>query len=455
MTSRMNFDVVVVGGSAAGCATAALFGRHGLRVALLEQHTDPFHFKKVCTHSIMAVGLEAMRKIGLDKKIEAAGGRRNDLELWTPWGWIRAGDPSKMEFGYNIRRQTLDPILRNLTAATPGVSFFVGMTARALIRDARGRITGVAATDHEGQREFVAPLVVAADGRLSRLAELAGVKANQHENKRFTYYTYYRDLEHTSSAGTQEWYLGEHLANVMKNDDGVTLVSVCPAMSKLEDFKRDPMRAFLGMWERMPDGPRLGKAKPITELRGQIKCPTHWRPSSAPGIAFVGDAAMTIDPIWGTGCGFAFASANWLVEATAPAFGARADIRQAIDRGLKSYRKKHRAQTWAHYAHTSSFAQVRGLLMAERLLYQAAARDSHVARRVLSYVGRTLGPTSLLGPSSLAQAVLVNLKYALFGWTNLETPETLPFEQPRHAAPQLPHQAGSRSLHGSLVTQDR
>jgi len=29
-------------------------------------------------------------------------------------------------------------------------------------------------------------------------------------------------------------------------------------------------------------------------------------------IAFVGDALMSIDPLWGVGCGFAFQAADWL-----------------------------------------------------------------------------------------------------------------------------------------------
>src|SRR5947207_14163448 len=129
MTPPANYDVVVSGASVAGCTAATLYARHGLKVALLEKNADPAHYKKVCTHFLQPAALTTLRKLGLDKMIETAGGVRNDLEVWTKWGWIRpAGDGP--ESGYNIRRQTLDPILRGLAAETAGVELFQATSAR-------------------------------------------------------------------------------------------------------------------------------------------------------------------------------------------------------------------------------------------------------------------------------------------------------------------------------------
>src|SRR5262245_63950107 len=83
MTAHSDYDVVIAGASVAGCTAATLYARRGLRVALLEKNADPSHYKKVCTHFLQPAALQTLRNLGVDKRIEAAGGVRNDLEVWT------------------------------------------------------------------------------------------------------------------------------------------------------------------------------------------------------------------------------------------------------------------------------------------------------------------------------------------------------------------------------------
>ena len=76
------YDVAVVGGSLAGCASAVFLGRAGLRVALLERHTDPKAYKHLCTTAIQASAVPTIQRFGLDGPIEAAGGLRTGLAMW-------------------------------------------------------------------------------------------------------------------------------------------------------------------------------------------------------------------------------------------------------------------------------------------------------------------------------------------------------------------------------------
>ena len=71
-----NYDAVVVGASLAGCATAILLGRAGVRVALVEKQPDPAAFKRICSHSIQASAVPTLERLGLLAPIEAAGGVR-------------------------------------------------------------------------------------------------------------------------------------------------------------------------------------------------------------------------------------------------------------------------------------------------------------------------------------------------------------------------------------------
>jgi flavin-dependent dehydrogenase len=405
----MNYDVVVIGASVGGCTAAILYARNGLNVALVEKSTDLAHYKTVCTHYLQPAAVDTIRRLGLTELIEQAGGLRNDLEVWTEWGWIRGTNPAKPGHGYNIRRQTMDPILRRLAVETPGVSFHAGTSVCDLVRDVGGRVAGVVVENRTGRTEFRTPLVVAADGRMSRLAQLAGIDAHVHENNRFTYFTYYRGVPLRAAVTSRYWHLHPNLAYAFRNDDDTTLLGIFLPRSELRAFKTDPMGNFRRFWDRVPDAPLIGSTRPICELRGVTEIANQWRPASAPGIAFVGDAAMVLDPIWGTGCSFAFQSADWVVEHTARALGpGKCDI-SALDRGLKRYRRQHRSRTRWHYAHISSFSQVRPHNLIERLVFSAATSDSRTANRVASYFGRTEGPLHLATPAALGRAVLANL----------------------------------------------
>ena len=408
MTTPRKYDVVVVGASVGGCAAAILYARHGLNVALVEKSKDVAHYKKVCTHYLQPLALGTLRKLGLVERIEAAGGRRNDLEAWTEWGWIRGGDPARVGHGYNIRRQTLDPILRSLALGTPGV--IVPRRGLGLRPDPRRPRADRRRGGRRGRGAggVPRPLVVAADGRTSRVAKLAGVEAHVDDNGRFTYYTYYRGVALSSGGNAQYWHLHPNLAYAFRNDDDTTLLGIFLPKGELRAFKADPMGHFRRFWDGVPDPPLIGDAAPICELRGATEMPNHWRPASAPGIAFVGDAAMALDPIWGTGCSYAFASADWLVEHTAPP-SAPARTSSGRSTGVSRYRKIHRSRTRWHYMHIASLSTVRDLNRAERLVFSAATRDAELATRVLTYLGRTVGPLHLATPSALCRTALVNL----------------------------------------------
>src|ERR1700722_10300400 len=147
MPSPCQYDVAIVGASIAGCAAAMFFGRAGARVALIERDHDPLGYKKLCTHFIQASATPILERLGLTGAIEEAGGVRNDVEIFTRWGWIVAPSEQAIRrpaYGYNIRRSVLDPMLRKAASQTVGVELLPGFSARELLVD-QGRFCGVAA----------------------------------------------------------------------------------------------------------------------------------------------------------------------------------------------------------------------------------------------------------------------------------------------------------------------
>ncbi len=402
------YDVVVVGASLAGSTAATLFARRGLRVALVERQAEPTAYKRICTHFIQPSATPTLARLGLAGPIEAAGGVRNALDVWARWGWIRvAAEPpaEPLPYGYSIRREKLDPMVRGLAAAEPNVELRLGATACGLRFEA-GECRGVEIETPDGRRQVLAArLVVAADGRRSRIADLAHVPARARLNARCMYYAYYRDLPLASGARGQLWFLEPDVAYAYPNDDGLTLLACSFSKQGLAEFKRDPEGSFARRFAALDLAPDLRAATPVSPLLGQLDLTNLSRPAAARGLAFVGDAAMASDPLWAVGCGWAFQSAEWLVESTADALVAGRDL----GRSLARYRRRHRAELRGHHFMIAHHATGRPLLPHERLFLSAAARDPVTARRVAAFGERLIGLRGFLAPRHVGRALAVAL----------------------------------------------
>jgi 2-polyprenyl-6-methoxyphenol hydroxylase-like FAD-dependent oxidoreductase len=406
--NAVKHDVLIVGASLAGCTAAILFAQRGLKVALIERNPDVKHYKKMCTHFIQASATPTLQRLGIAGKIEAAGAIRNGIDFWTRWGWIvdTMDDGKHPAYGYNVRRSVLDPTLRQLAIQTSGIEFMPGLTANNLL-EADGRFKGIEATDREGgKRELKARLVVAADGRHSRMAELSGVKTTRKAHNRFGYFAHYRGLI-DSGKRSRMWFLEPDIAYTFPNEDDVTVVACMIAKDKLPEWKRNPEERFERFVAELPEGPRLSEATRVSELFGMVDMTNTVRPAAHKGLAFVGDAAMANDPLWGVGCGWAFQSAEWLVDSTAEALVENKNVDTAIDR----YRKKHKSELAGHEFLISDYATARPFNAIEKLMYSAAARDKSLAHRFLLFGQRSIGALEFLSPRAIARSAWVNMKW--------------------------------------------
>jgi 2-polyprenyl-6-methoxyphenol hydroxylase-like FAD-dependent oxidoreductase len=385
MTDRS--DVVIAGASIAGSALAALLGRQGVGVTVLEKSPKPEHYKVMCTHFIQAGGTPVLERLGLIETLERAGAVRNGLELWTAdAGWVVVPDE---EHGYSIRREKLDPMLRELAARTPNVTVRQGVTVTGLTRSATGRPSGVAGRTTDGEEVAIeAGVVVGADGRGSAVARMAGVPGRVLPHGRIGYMAYYENLEliGTDPLHAQMW-LGPDTRYCFPNDDGLTIAAAFVRKDQLPAFKADPEAALQASFAGLPGAPDFARATRVSPLIGKVDMPNVVRPAAAPGVAFVGDAAQASDPLWGVGCGFALMSAEWLADELAGAFTAGTDPDVALDR----YRRRHRRTLLGHHLQMADFASGRDFNALERRIFRAAARDEQVAEMVAAMAARS-GP---------------------------------------------------------------
>lgn len=404
------FDVVVVGASLAGCTTATLFARQGLNVALVERHAPASAFKQLCTHYIQACALPVLRQLGLDRLIEAAGGVRNALEIHTPHGWIghhlrdEQGAPLH---GYNIRRATLDPIVRELASTTPGVTLFAGHTAAGLLEDAQHHINGVQLTAGGQTVMLRGRLLVAADGRQSALADMAGICASSSPNRRFGIMAPMRRVDLQRGAISQMWLTGPEVAYVFPNDGDLTVLAWMGMKKDLDAFRSDPVHALKERLRTLPDAPQLHQAVLAGRVLTVKDFPNLWRTPVWRGMALVGDAAMSVDYLWGTGCGWAFQSSRWLCDALAPALQQGSDLLGPLQR----YARHHQHALAGHGAVIRDFSRRGRLSVIERLVFAAGARDIAMAERLSRFGARLDSAQAFLTPATLGRALWINLRH--------------------------------------------
>ena len=400
-----NFDVVVVGSGPAGCTAAILLGRAGLTVALLEAHRDPGHYKRLCTHSIRSGALPTLKRLGLDKMMDGLGAVRHHENGWTKRGWVH--ERRDAPHGYNIRRFTLDPVLRAAAAATPGVELVMGAKARDLTCEDGGRVSGVVAEIDGEHRRFGSRMVIGADGCKSKVAELAGLPGRVSANNRFGYQAGYQNVElPTGWTGAIWWQEPRVNVNaIFCNNDGVAMLAAFYLKDRLADFKRDRDAALLGSFASLADAPDLSGAQRVTDFIGTADYPSITRRHMVrPGVALVGDAAMVGDPVQGVGCGWAFQSAEWLAEAVADPLMSGGD--KQIDAGARRYQRRHRRTLLPHQLTNTQFSQATTLNPLMRTLLGAAPHDQRVTDRFTAVATRNSSPLTLLDPILLTRAAI-------------------------------------------------
>lgn len=392
LADRADYDVAIVGASLAGCAAAIMLARAGARVALVEKSPDPKAFKRICSHYIQSSAMPAIERLGLLEPMMRAGAVRARVRLWTRWGWVEPPEKGTVPAGINLRREKLDPLIREHAAETPGVELLLGQTAHELVHEGE-RVSGVRVRDVHGRVvELRTRLVVGADGRDSRIAKLSGVKTKTAPHGRIAYGGYYEGPAPAGGAQATLWLLDPDMAAAFSTDSGHTFYAAMPTKQRLPEFRDDPAAALERLVASVPDAPPIAQSRLVEPVQGKIDMTNVMHTPSAPGLALVGDAAGALDPLWGVGCGFALQSSEWLADAVAPALNGA----EPMEKGLRRYRRRYAFKLGGHTRTILDYASGRKLGGGEKLLFSAASHDERTGRVFEAFGTRNIGPARML-----------------------------------------------------------
>ncbi|WP_369777250.1 FAD-dependent oxidoreductase [Streptomyces sp. R33] len=399
-----DYDVIIVGASIAGCTAATAYGRAGLRVALVERHRSPQAHKTLCGHFVLGGTHDVLQRLDFWQPMVTHGAAvTSGLGVWTEHGWIVPRPDSAVPPAISLRRSKLDPLLREIAAATLGVDLMLGHRVVCLLQDHAGGVRGVVTANGQAERtELRARLVVGADGHHSTVARLAEVPEDQAPNERFLFWTYYEGATMNGPGDGQVWPVGRDVAVCIRVDDGLTQVGVFPAKDRLPEFTAERQGAFDRFVGCLPDGPSLVGARRVSNLIGTTDYPCIRRdPTPRPGLVLIGDAATSSDPVPAVGCGWAFRSAAWLADATAEPLAHGRDLHRA----LRGYRRAHRfIDTYDALGRREALARPPSSL--QRAIRTAAVSDPDISRRLAAFAMRAAPPSVLLNPKVMVRAAV-------------------------------------------------
>ncbi|MQA97124.1 MAG: FAD-dependent oxidoreductase [Streptosporangiales bacterium] len=313
MTRTENTTVAVVGGGPAGVMLGLLLARAGIEVTVLEKHSD--FLRDFRGDTIHPSTLQLLDELGLiDEFLKLPHYKAYELAGETDSGRIRLADlkglgSTRYPYIAFVPQWDFLDLMTDIGRTYP--TFRLVMKAEGHTLLTRGRqVTGVRYSDPDGEHELHADLVVAADGRDSRLRDEARLRPRDLGAPMDV--AWFRiSRKDTDPAGTfGKVTRGDFLVNINRGDywqlaylipkDGYPqlveagIQTLRDRIARLLPFLADRTAAELRSFDD------------VSVLTVALNRLRRWH---RPGLLLIGDAAHAMSPIGGVGINLAIQDA--------------------------------------------------------------------------------------------------------------------------------------------------
>jgi flavin-dependent dehydrogenase len=304
-------DVLVIGAGPAGSAAALTLARAGARVRLIDRAVFPRN--KLCGDTLNPGALSIVDRLGVGEEVRACALPITGMTVTGPGAEVSADYPDGLR-GMSLTRRRLDQLLLNAASdAGACIETGVGVSEPIIERD---RIVGVRLARRGGE-VLRAPVVIAADGRGSRLAAHVKLSSYATAPRRWAFGAYFSRVSRMSAHGEMHIRRGVYIG-VAPLPGGLTNVSVVlegPAkaghcgQAEQQTIVRRALNADAVLRDRFAAATQIS---PVTVL-GPLA--VNARAAGCPGLLLAGDAAGFVDPMTGDGLRFALRGGELAAQA--------------------------------------------------------------------------------------------------------------------------------------------
>jgi flavin-dependent dehydrogenase len=364
-------DVVIAGGGPAGAIAATVLARAGARVLVLERARFPR--SKLCGDTLNPGAFAVLERLGL----ESATGPSIPLAgmIVTGDDGIRVEGRYEGVSGRSIARRDLDWALL-MAAAGAGARIEQDVLVQGPLIDSSGHDVGVAGVMIKGADgrplRMPARVVIAADGRYSRVARALGLSRSAARPRRWAIGGYFENVDGMSAFGEMHVRM-THYMGVAPLPNGVTnacVVTPAPRGRSIADFLTTTLRSDPQLCGRFASARMISEATCLGPLA--VDCSV----AGAPGLLLAGDAAGFVDPMTGDGLRFALRgaelAARQALHALEHGFGsAHARLRSARRREFAAKWRFNRTVRWLVTSPRTVRAAGYGATVLPRLLQHA------------------------------------------------------------------------------------